>query len=129
MIYRRFGKTGLDLPVLSCGGMRFQHQWQDMPLDQVPEENQANLKAMKAGARPEALEKLRAAVRRAEAAVKRWEYELGRIKELDASGAAAEVEMERTIEAKEKAESDLRVRPKTLFGHAALLQQMMALAN
>ena len=27
MLYRRFGKTGLSLSVLTCGGMRFQHSW------------------------------------------------------------------------------------------------------
>ena len=26
MRYRRFGKTGLSLPVLSCGGLRYQHK-------------------------------------------------------------------------------------------------------
>jgi predicted aldo/keto reductase-like oxidoreductase len=45
MEYRRFGRTGLQMPVFSCGGMRFQHKWQDVPLDQVPPENQANLEA------------------------------------------------------------------------------------
>lgn len=33
------------MPVLSCGGMRYQHKWQDVPMDEVPEENQANLEA------------------------------------------------------------------------------------
>ena len=27
MHYRRFGRTGLELPVLTCGGMRFQQSW------------------------------------------------------------------------------------------------------
>ena len=45
MIYRRFGRTKLQMPVFSCGGMRYQHKWQDVPLDEVPEENQANLEA------------------------------------------------------------------------------------
>lgn len=27
MRYRRFGKTGLNIPVISCGGMRFQQSW------------------------------------------------------------------------------------------------------
>ena len=31
MIYRRFGKTELQMPVITCGGMRFQHAWQDTP--------------------------------------------------------------------------------------------------
>ena len=33
------------MPVLSCGGMRYQHKWQDVPMDEVPRENQANLEA------------------------------------------------------------------------------------
>src|SRR4051812_10349949 len=45
MIYRRFGKTNLQMPVFSCGGMRYQHKWQDVPLSEVPPENQANLEA------------------------------------------------------------------------------------
>ncbi|MCA9231201.1 MAG: aldo/keto reductase [Planctomycetales bacterium] len=45
MQYRRFGRTELQLPVFSCGGMRYQFKWQDVPLDEVPPDNQANLKA------------------------------------------------------------------------------------
>ena len=30
MKYRRFGRTGLTMPVLSCGGMRYQFKWQDV---------------------------------------------------------------------------------------------------
>jgi len=45
MIYRRFGRTELQMPVLSCGGMRYQYKWKDVPLDEVPDENQANLAA------------------------------------------------------------------------------------
>jgi predicted aldo/keto reductase-like oxidoreductase len=45
MIYRRFGRTELQMPVFSCGGMRYQFKWQDMPLDEIPAENQANLEA------------------------------------------------------------------------------------
>ena len=33
------------MPVFTCGGMRFQHQWQDVPLDDVPPESQDNLEA------------------------------------------------------------------------------------
>lgn len=33
------------MPVLSCGGMRYQHKWQDVPLDQIPQENQDNLES------------------------------------------------------------------------------------
>lgn len=45
MHYRRFGRTELRIPVFSCGGMRYQYKWQDVPLDEVPPENQANLEA------------------------------------------------------------------------------------
>lgn len=45
MIYRRFGRTNLRMPVVSCGGMRFQYKWQDLPQDQVPAEQQRNLQA------------------------------------------------------------------------------------
>ena len=43
MFYRRFGRTELQIPVFSCGGMRYQFAWQDVPLDEIPDENQANL--------------------------------------------------------------------------------------
>ncbi len=33
------------MPVFSCGGMRYQHKWEDCPLSEVPPENQANLEA------------------------------------------------------------------------------------
>jgi predicted aldo/keto reductase-like oxidoreductase len=33
------------MPVLSCGGMRYQFKWQDVPPQEVPRENQANLEA------------------------------------------------------------------------------------
>lgn len=45
MHYRRFGKTGLQMPVISCGGMRYQHKWQDVPPEEIPADNQANLEA------------------------------------------------------------------------------------
>ena len=45
MLYRRFGRTELQMPVFSCGGMRYQYKWQDVPLSEVPPENQANLEA------------------------------------------------------------------------------------
>ena len=28
--HRRFGRTGLAMPVISCGGMRYQYRWQDV---------------------------------------------------------------------------------------------------
>jgi uncharacterized protein len=43
--YRRFGRTELQMPVFSCGGMRYQHKWQDVPPEEVPAANQANLEA------------------------------------------------------------------------------------
>jgi predicted aldo/keto reductase-like oxidoreductase len=30
MNYRRFGKTELQMPVFSCGGMRYQHKWSEV---------------------------------------------------------------------------------------------------
>lgn len=45
MIYRRFGKTGLRMPVLTCGGMRYQWKWQDVAWGDIPPDNQANLEA------------------------------------------------------------------------------------
>src|SRR4051812_2458216 len=45
MRYRRFGRTELRMPVFSCGGMRYQHKWQDVPFSEVPPDNQANLEA------------------------------------------------------------------------------------
>jgi uncharacterized protein len=45
MKYRRFGRTELQMPVFSCGGMRYQHKWQDIPLSEIPDENQRNLEA------------------------------------------------------------------------------------
>lgn len=45
MITRRFGRTGLDMPVLSCGGMRYQHSWNDKDEGGITPEGQANLEA------------------------------------------------------------------------------------
>jgi uncharacterized protein len=45
MQYRRFGRTELQMPVFSCGGMRYQYKWQDVRMEEIPEENQANLEA------------------------------------------------------------------------------------
>ncbi len=41
MMYRRFGRTELKMPVFSCGGMRFQESWKDK--DAVSDESQRNL--------------------------------------------------------------------------------------
>jgi uncharacterized protein len=45
MLYRRFGRTELQMPVFSCGGMRYQFKWQDVPDEEIPADNQANLEA------------------------------------------------------------------------------------
>src|SRR3954463_12780629 len=45
MKYRRFGRTELSMPVISCGGMRYQFGWQDVAPEQIPVENQKNLEA------------------------------------------------------------------------------------
>ncbi|MDV3353662.1 aldo/keto reductase [Leptothoe sp. LEGE 181152] len=45
MQYRRFGRTELQMPVFSCGGMRYQHSWKDVPQWMIPEKNQQNLDA------------------------------------------------------------------------------------
>lgn len=45
MLYRRFGRTELQMPVFSCGGMRYQHSWKDVPPADIPQKNQENLEA------------------------------------------------------------------------------------
>src|SRR4028119_625943 len=45
MRYRRFGRTELQMPVLSCGGMRYQHKWGDAVPEDIPDDAQANLAA------------------------------------------------------------------------------------
>lgn len=45
MKYRRFGKTELQMPVFSCGGMRYQQSWKDTETNTITEENQRNLEA------------------------------------------------------------------------------------
>jgi predicted aldo/keto reductase-like oxidoreductase len=45
MQYRRFGRTELQMPVFSCGGMRYQYRWQDLPLADIPADSQQNLEA------------------------------------------------------------------------------------
>ncbi|MBF2036577.1 MAG: aldo/keto reductase [Leptolyngbyaceae cyanobacterium T60_A2020_046] len=46
MQYRRFGRTELQMPVLSCGGMRYQHSWKDVPQSEIPRKNQENVEAV-----------------------------------------------------------------------------------
>jgi predicted aldo/keto reductase-like oxidoreductase len=45
MKYRRFGRTELQMPVISCGGMRYQYKWEDVKPADVPAANQQNLEA------------------------------------------------------------------------------------
>jgi uncharacterized protein len=45
MQYRRFGRTELQMPIFSCGGMRYQYKWQDVPRWMIPQANQNNLEA------------------------------------------------------------------------------------
>lgn len=33
------------MPIFSCGGMRYQFKWQDLPLSEIPQDNQKNLEA------------------------------------------------------------------------------------
>ena len=48
MLYRRFGRTELPMPVLSCGGMRFQQSWSAD--DPVTPESQTQLQRVVDGA-------------------------------------------------------------------------------
>jgi len=45
MKYRRFGRTELMMPVLSCGGMRYQFKWQDADFREIPTDKHTNLEA------------------------------------------------------------------------------------
>lgn len=46
MIYRRFGKTGLDMPVLSFGCMRSMQSWQDVAPSEISNDSQNNVRAL-----------------------------------------------------------------------------------
>jgi predicted aldo/keto reductase-like oxidoreductase len=46
MKYRRFGRTELNMPVFSVGGMRYQHKWQDVEPEEVPADGQANIETI-----------------------------------------------------------------------------------
>jgi predicted aldo/keto reductase-like oxidoreductase len=41
---RRFGRTGLAMPLLSLGGMRFQQSWSDLPAAEIKAEGQESLR-------------------------------------------------------------------------------------
>ena len=45
MQFRRFGRTDLQMPVFSCGGMRYQQSWDDIDPKKVGEAGQRNLEA------------------------------------------------------------------------------------
>src|SRR5258705_2311065 len=45
MKYRRFGRTDLQMPVFSCGGMRYQQSWDDLEPKAIEEKGQRNLEA------------------------------------------------------------------------------------
>lgn len=40
---RRFGRTEIQIPILSCGGMRYQQSWERKETDKVEADNQKNL--------------------------------------------------------------------------------------
>jgi len=42
---RRFGRTNLDMPIFSCGGMRYQQSWEDEDPAKIDPAGQANLEA------------------------------------------------------------------------------------
>ncbi|MEM9770205.1 MAG: aldo/keto reductase [Cyanobacteria bacterium P01_D01_bin.73] len=46
MLYRRFGKTELSMPVFSCGGMRYQQAWTDLKPDTIKTDGQQNLETV-----------------------------------------------------------------------------------
>ncbi|MEB3303097.1 MAG: aldo/keto reductase [Cyanobacteriota bacterium] len=43
---RRFGRTGLAMPVLSLGGMRFQQSWSDLPAEEIQGDSQHRLEEL-----------------------------------------------------------------------------------
>ena len=40
---RRFGRTEIQIPVLSMGGMRFQQSWSDLKKHDITNENQKRI--------------------------------------------------------------------------------------
>ncbi len=42
---KRFGRTELQMPVLTCGGMRYQQGWNDLEFNEIDPKGQANLEA------------------------------------------------------------------------------------
>jgi predicted aldo/keto reductase-like oxidoreductase len=45
MLYRRFGRTELQMPVFSCGGMRYQFKQHDNQSEKITPQQQQNLEA------------------------------------------------------------------------------------
>jgi uncharacterized protein len=45
MHYQRFGRTNLQMPVFSTGGMRYQQSWQDLGTEAIEAQSQDNLEA------------------------------------------------------------------------------------
>jgi len=43
---KRFGKTEVQMPVLTCGGMRFQQGWEELDPDKIDKKSQENLEAI-----------------------------------------------------------------------------------
>jgi len=43
---KRFGRTEVQMPVLTCGGMRFQQGWEDLDPEEVKREVQENVEAL-----------------------------------------------------------------------------------
>lgn len=43
---RRFGRTEVEIPVLSCGGMRYQQSWEDMDAHAIDPMGQENIEAV-----------------------------------------------------------------------------------
>lgn len=46
MQYRRFGKTEIQMPVISFGCMRSMYNWSDKPLNKIPDWSQAKLQSI-----------------------------------------------------------------------------------
>lgn len=46
MIYRRFGRTELQMPIFSCGGMRYQQAWKDLEESEIEKKVQDNVEAI-----------------------------------------------------------------------------------
>lgn len=45
MRYRRFGRTEIEMPVITAGGMRYQQAWQDLALSDIKPEEQARIES------------------------------------------------------------------------------------